>query len=60
MKIITSIGFLVLIEGTELEYERIRFETWAPDDEELVRFLKIATDPSRTPVLVHCLQSNHV
>lgn len=47
-----------LIEGTELEYERIRFETWAPDDEELVRFLKIATDPSRTPVLVHCLHGS--
>jgi hypothetical protein len=58
MKIITLIGFLVLIEGTELEYERIRFETWAPDDEELVRFLKIATDPSRTPVLVHCLHGS--
>lgn len=47
-----------LIRGTELGYERIRFETWAPDDEELVRFLKIASDDSKTPVLVHCLHGS--
>jgi hypothetical protein len=27
---------------------------WHPEAEEVVRFLKIVTDPRRTPVLVHC------
>lgn len=47
-----------LIKGTVLNYERITFQTWAPDDEELVRFLKIVTDPEKTPVLVHCLHGS--
>jgi protein tyrosine/serine phosphatase len=27
---------------------------WHPEDKEVVRFLKIVSDPNRTPVFVHC------
>jgi protein tyrosine/serine phosphatase len=38
-----------------LGYERINFNPLrAPDDEEVLSFLKIATDKKRTPVFVHC------
>lgn len=37
-----------------LAYEHIYMKPWHPEEEEVVRFLKIATDPKRTPVLVHC------
>ena len=47
-----------LLEGTGLAYERISFQTWSPDDEELVRFIKIVTDPRATPVLFHCLHGS--
>lgn len=39
---------------TGLVYERIPIKTWHPEREDVVRFLKIATDPARTPLLVHC------
>ena len=42
------------IEETGLAYEHIYMKTWHPEDEEVVRFLRIATDPARTPVFVHC------
>ncbi len=42
------------IGQTPLAYEHIFMKTWHPEEEEVVRFLKIVTDPARTPVLVHC------
>jgi len=39
---------------TGLDYEHIYMKPWHPEEEEAVRFLKIVTDPKRTPVLVHC------
>ena len=42
------------IRGTGLEYEHIYMKAWHPEREEVVRFLRIVTDPKRTPVLVHC------
>lgn len=39
---------------TAMGYDRISFKTWHPEEEDVVRFLKIVTDPARTPVLVHC------
>ncbi|MEA3225273.1 MAG: dual specificity protein phosphatase family protein, partial [Planctomycetota bacterium] len=42
------------IEGTALTYEHISMTTWSPDPGNVTRFLKIATDGSRTPVFVHC------
>jgi len=40
--------------GTGLAYEHIYMKTWHPEREDVVRFLKIVTDPKRIPVLVHC------
>ena len=37
-----------------LGYERIPMSGVSPDDEEVVRFLKIVTDSQRLPVFVHC------
>lgn len=42
------------LAGTSLAYERIAAEPWDIDEDEVVRFLKIATDPVRAPVFVHC------
>lgn len=41
-------------EKAGLGYEHIFMKTWHPEEEDVVRFLKIATDPARAPVLVHC------
>lgn len=43
-----------LLEGTSLIPEVIPFRTWHPEDEDVVRFLRIVTDPAKTPVFVHC------
>lgn len=37
-----------------LAYEHITMKTWHAEDKEVVRFLRIVTDESRTPVFVHC------
>ena len=42
------------IGGAGLAYEHIYMKAWHPEEKEVVRFLKIVTDPRRTPVLVHC------
>jgi protein tyrosine/serine phosphatase len=39
---------------TGLRLEQIRFKTWHPEDEDVIKFLRIATTPSLQPVLVHC------
>ena len=39
---------------TKLRIERIRFNTWHPEDEEVVRFLKLVTKTRNGPFLVHC------
>jgi protein tyrosine/serine phosphatase len=43
-----------LLAETKLDHPRIRFHTWHPEDEDVVAFLRIATDPARAPVFVHC------
>ena len=43
------------LEGTQLDYEHIRMEAWDPEPEEVEAFLKIATDPEKQPVFVHCM-----
>ena len=40
--------------NTGLAYERFRVEPWRPEDADVVRFLKIATDTNSLPVFVHC------
>ena len=42
------------IGDTGLAYEHITMKAWHPEEEDVVRFLKIVTDPKRAPVLVHC------
>ncbi len=42
------------VAAAGLGYERISFKVWHPEDEDLRRFLAIATDPARQPVFVHC------
>ena len=37
-----------------LQLEQIRFKTWHPENEDVVKFLRIATTPAMQPVLVHC------
>lgn len=36
------------------QYEHIYFMAWHPMVKDVVKFLQIVTDPTRTPVLVHC------
>lgn len=43
-----------MLEGTGLEDVRIPFQSQSPRTSDMVAFLKIVTDPNRTPVLVHC------
>ena len=43
------------IESTKLKSERIHFNTWHPEEEDVLRFLKIVTNTNAGPVLVHCL-----
>jgi protein tyrosine phosphatase (PTP) superfamily phosphohydrolase (DUF442 family) len=37
-----------------VQYSCIPMSPWSVNDEQAVAFLRIATDPSRTPVFVHC------
>ena len=37
-----------------LRFEQIRCKTWHPEDEDVIKFLRIATTPALQPVLVHC------
>lgn len=41
-------------KATKLKIERIRFNTWHPEDEDVVRFLKLVSDRGNGPCLVHC------
>lgn len=41
-----------------LRLEQIQFKTWHPEDEDVVKFLRIATTPALQPVLVHCLHGS--
>lgn len=42
------------LKGTNLNYEHINVTAWHLENEDIVRFLKIATDANPTPVFVHC------
>ncbi len=37
-----------------LDYVKIPMKAWHAKDKSLIRFLEVATDPSRQPVFVHC------
>jgi len=42
------------LKGLGLGYLHIHFAPWHPEDEDVVKFLKVATDPRYQPILVHC------
>lgn len=42
------------LKKRELRHEQIPTYSWAPDEDDLVRFLGIVPDPAKSPVVVHC------
>jgi len=42
------------MKGTGLSYEHISMTTWNVEDKDVIRFLQIVADNTRTPVFVHC------
>ena len=42
------------INDANLSYEHIYMQAWRAENEDIVKFLRIVTDPNRTPVFVHC------
>jgi protein tyrosine/serine phosphatase len=42
------------IGDVKIGYEHICMKAWHPEEEDVVRFLKIVTDKEKTPVFVHC------
>ena len=45
-------------KGTSLRHERISFKTGHPEDQDVIRFLKIVSDTNRAPFAVHCLHGS--
>ena len=41
--------------STKLKTERIYFNTWHPEEEDVLQFLKLVTNTNGGPYLVHCL-----
>ncbi len=46
------------LKGTSLRYEHIWANPVHAEDEDVVKFLKIVTDPDTAPVFVHCRQGS--
>lgn len=42
------------LEGLGLQYVHISFKANHPEDEDVVRFLKVVSDPDNLPAFVHC------
>jgi protein tyrosine/serine phosphatase len=42
------------VAGTGLFNDHIAFKSWHPEDEDVVRFLKLTSDTNNWPILVHC------
>jgi len=42
------------MKGLGLDYAHISFKPFMAEDEDVTAFMKVATDPDRRPVLVHC------
>ena len=42
------------VAAADMMYERIPCEPFWPETEDVVRFLKIVTDPDQAPVFAHC------
>lgn len=48
----------VISSSSPLRSEQIRFNTWHPEQEDILKFLRIVTTPELQPVLVHCLHGS--
>jgi hypothetical protein len=48
----------LLPAASGLHLEQIRCKTWHPEDEDVIKFLRIVTTPAMQPVLVHCLHGS--
>jgi hypothetical protein len=44
----------LMSSSSPLRAEQIRFNTWHPEREDILKFLRIVTTPALQPVLVHC------
>jgi protein tyrosine/serine phosphatase len=42
------------IGNLDIGYEHIYMKAWHPEEKEIIKFLKIVTDQTKTPVFVHC------
>ena len=42
------------LKSTKLKSERIYFNTWHAEDEDVLRFLKVVTNTNAGPILIHC------
>jgi protein tyrosine/serine phosphatase len=42
------------IKGTRLNYRRLHIKTWHIEDEDVIRVLKIVSNPKDAPYLIHC------
>jgi tyrosine-protein phosphatase SIW14 len=42
------------IKGTDLSYVHIGMTAWCISENDVIRFLRVVTDPNRMPVFVHC------
>jgi len=42
------------LAGLGLQYVHIYCQAWNPDDEDVLRFLKVVQNPENQPVFVHC------
>lgn len=43
-----------LLASTNLKFEHIYFKTWHPEEEDVLRFLKIVSNTNNGPFLLHC------
>src|SRR3954466_11322571 len=41
-------------EASGLEYHHIYMKAWHPEQEDVIKFLRLVADESRGPILVHC------
>lgn len=47
-----------MLAGTGMGLVNISFKALHPEREDMVRFLKVVTDPNLTPVFVHCMHGS--
>lgn len=45
-----------ILEGSQITYERIPMRAKNPKEQDIIKFLQIATDKDKAPVFVHCMR----